>query len=92
MRTCSLETAFLRRTMAMGVGDQRKIQSRSDLIRSNRKIKLDYIAKCVRYDVDRGRRNRNLVANFYEFYDFEESDTDVLTSQCVLLKLNADSK
>lgn len=42
MRTCSLETALLRRTMAVGigVGDKRRIQSRSDLIRFGREIKL----------------------------------------------------
>lgn len=92
MRTCSFETAFLRQTMAVGigVGDQRRIQSRFDLIRSNGEIKLGYIAKLVRHDyVDRGHRKKNSLVHFYEFYDFVESNTDILTSQRALLKLDA---
>lgn len=77
--------------VGIGVGDQRRIQSRSDLIRSNREIKLSYIAKRVRHDV-RGRRNGNLVVHFHKFYDFAEFDTDGLTLQRALLKLHVDPK
>lgn len=60
--------AILRRTMAVGigVGDQRRIQSRSDLIRSDREIKLGYVAKYVRHDV--GLKQELAIASSFLFF------------------------